>query len=259
MPSVTLSQKCSGLLAYVVSFFALIAVTVWFSVYQGGFTWSTDTNEGNPNLVFNLHPPMMILGFIVFPTQAVLAYRMLPMEHYKAKVYHFVCHIFGMVCVAIGLSAVITYHVRENIEHFYSLHSWFGIGTLALFMVQFVFGFISYCYPKCSFDFRRASLPVHQYLGFVTFTMAIVTSLLGIMEKSTILQYDASSSGSGKTLPKDGPERQLINWLGVGLALLLALVAYTLLAQVGRRRTIERASIEEVESLRSRTNYDHDY
>ena len=227
--------------------------------YRGGFAWSSNMTEGDPYLVFNLHPVMMILGFFVFPTQAILVFRMMPMEHYKAKVYHFVCHLLSMICIAIGVTAAIVYHYRleydtsvsQDYPHMVSLHSWFGIATLGCFAFQFLTGFLGYCWPKLNFDARKSTLPFHQFLGMITFIMACMTSSLGIMNKVMDLQ-------TVQKIARMGPEVQLANWMGLAIGLLMAFMIYVIMSQVNKKR--ERGSAEEVESLRrEKSSYDHDY
>ena len=81
------------------------------------------------------------------------------------QVYHFVCHVLALLCVAVGLSSAIVYHTRIYVQHMRSLHSWMGIGTMGLYCLQFVFGFFAYCWPKLGFGPRKASLPTHQVRG----------------------------------------------------------------------------------------------
>lgn len=92
-------------------------------------------------------------------TRGTIAVTVRPLS---AQVYHFVCHVLALLCVAVGLSSAIVYHTRIYVQHMRSLHSWMGIGTMGLYCLQFVFGFFAYCWPKLGFGPRKASLPTHQ-------------------------------------------------------------------------------------------------
>ena len=49
------------LLAEVLLFGSVALVVAWCLKYRGGFAWTED-----PNLQFNLHPVLMVAGFIFF-------------------------------------------------------------------------------------------------------------------------------------------------------------------------------------------------
>jgi hypothetical protein len=141
-------------------------------------------------------------------------------------------HIFSMICVAIGITAAIAYHYRSSTAHFQSLHSWFGLGTMSLFALQFVIGFFAYAWPKLPFEARKSSVPVHQFLGMVIFFMACATACLGIAQKIVNIQLRAAADG--KPIPPVGPEVQLAHWAAIGIAILFALVSHC--APFDRRR-----------------------
>ena len=49
------------LLAEVLLFGSVALVVAWCLKYRGGFAWTED-----PNLQFNLHPVLMVAGFVFF-------------------------------------------------------------------------------------------------------------------------------------------------------------------------------------------------
>lgn len=259
MVEVTWSQRLTGMLAYPLSLFILLLALIWVGKYRDGIVWSSTGDAGDPYQTFNLHPIMMALGMFVFPTQAVLVYRILPMDRSKAKIYHLVCHLFSLICIAIGVAAVIAFHERTALPHFRSLHSWFGLGTLALFALQFVLGFISFCFPKLPFGARRSFAPLHQYLGVLCFGGGCITGIMGITQK--IIDVRVKDS----TVDSMGAEVQLANWMGVSVMGLFTFVLYTIYSAVGKRQKGRRepATVEEVEALTDKGNngerYEHDY
>lgn len=77
---------------------------------------------------------------------AILLYRLCRcLKHIYAKLAHTLFHALTIPCVAIGFLAVYDSHNLANppIPNFYSLHSWLGLVTMGLFVLQFVFGFFT--------------------------------------------------------------------------------------------------------------------
>lgn len=66
--------------------------------------------------------------------------------------------------------------------HFGSVHSWMGALTLVSTAVMFLFGLFTFLIVRDDADWKRASLPVHRYFGYVTFVCSLATVLLGYGE-----------------------------------------------------------------------------
>lgn len=78
---------------------------------------------------------------------AILLYRLCRcMKHIYVKLAHTLFHACTIPCVVVGFLAVFDSHNLADppIPNFYSLHSWLGLVTMGLFVLQFVFGFFSY-------------------------------------------------------------------------------------------------------------------
>lgn len=150
------------------------ALTVfWVFYYRDGVAW-----REKPMQQFNLHPILMVAGFItlsgfckyirvkisaeiefrfvtkkkkkmiliLFSYVAILLYRLCRcLKHLYAKLAHTLFHTLAIPCVAIGFLAVWDYHNLSDppIPNFYTLHSWLGLVTMGLFALQFVFGFFT--------------------------------------------------------------------------------------------------------------------
>jgi cytochrome b-561 len=66
----------------------------------------------------------------------------------------------------------------------YSLHSWVGLTAVILFGLQWVFGFVSFLFPKLSDGLRAAYLPHHKFWGLTIFVLVCAAALMGITEKA---------------------------------------------------------------------------
>jgi len=156
------------------------------------FSWRDD-----PELEFNLHPVLMIAGFIYFMGQAMLMYRTCRCcRRIWSKLLHTTFHLLAAPCIAIGFVAVWDSHVLRTdkdgnpapIPNFYSLHSWMGLTTMGLFALQFIVGFFSFllllCCESATASFRAALVPIHSTFGITTFVMAVATACTGLTEKA---------------------------------------------------------------------------
>lgn len=77
---------------------------------------------------------------------AILLYRLCRcLKHIYAKLAHTLFHALAIPCIGLGFLAVWDSHNLANppIPNFYSLHSWLGLVTMGLFVLQFVFGFFT--------------------------------------------------------------------------------------------------------------------
>jgi len=201
-----------------------LALTLfWVINYHGGFAWREDVKRQ-----FNLHPVLMVAGFITFSGFSILLYRICRCcRRIYVKLLHMVFHALAIPCVAIGFLAVLDSHnlnPQGAIPNFYSLHSWIGLVTMGLFAIQFVVGFFSFlvllCCEGATAAFRAALVPIHASFGLTTFFLAIAACVTGLTEKALW-----TLSNSYSRLPEEGI---IINTIGVSLIALAILVAYIL-------------------------------
>lgn len=168
------------------------------STYEDGslrpFAWR---EKGREDLEWNMHPVLMVAGFIYFMGEAMLMYRTCRCcRRIWTKLLHSIFHILAIPCIAMGFLAAWDYHSLKKdrigddapIQHFYSLHSWLGLATMGLFVLQFVVGFFSFllllCCESATASFRAALVPVHSTFGTTTFLLAIATCVAGLTEKA---------------------------------------------------------------------------
>lgn len=69
---------------------------------------------------------------------AMMAYKTLPTVREAQKVFHVFLHLIAITLGIVGLHAVFKFHEKANIRNMYSLHSWIGIGTFCLYIVQVI-------------------------------------------------------------------------------------------------------------------------
>ena len=58
------------------------------------------------------------------------------MSHRIKKYIHATINITAAIFAILGLVAVLEFHNENKIPNFYSLHSWLGITTIALLLLQ---------------------------------------------------------------------------------------------------------------------------
>ncbi|XP_054011410.1 transmembrane ascorbate-dependent reductase CYB561-like isoform X1 [Hylaeus anthracinus] len=194
----------------------IIMVAVWCGYHRGGFSW-----RSNPDLEFNWHPLLMIIGFVFLYANGMLLYRtQRNARKRRLKLIHGGIMLFVVVLVVIALVAVFDSHnlKAEPIPNMYSLHSWIGLTSVILFCCQWLAGFLSFLYPGIQLPLRASYMPIHVYFGIAGFIGVIASCLLGLNEKAFfILKNDYS---------KLGEEAVLINVIGLLLILFGGVTVY---------------------------------
>ncbi|KAJ1411559.1 Cytochrome b561/ferric reductase transmembrane [Sesbania bispinosa] len=114
----------------------IVMVLVWNIYYRGGLAWEAS----NKALIFNLHPVLMLIGLIIIGGEAIISYKSLPLKKEIKKLIHLVLHKIALVLGIVGISAAFKNHNELGIDNMYSLHSWLGIGVIALYGIQLNFG-----------------------------------------------------------------------------------------------------------------------
>ncbi|XP_063531612.1 plasma membrane ascorbate-dependent reductase CYBRD1 isoform X4 [Cydia strobilella] len=197
------------------------ALTIfWTLFYREGYAWVDDI----PEKQFNLHPTLMVAGFVTFSGFSVLLYRICRcFRRIYVKLLHAIFHALAFPCIVIGFLAVLDYHNKKGINNFYSLHSWIGLTAMGLFGIQYAVGFFSFLLllicNKGTAGFRASLVPVHAAFGILTFVLGVCACLTGLTEKAlfTITAERYSS------MPDEGI---IMNAIGAALIAILATVMY---------------------------------
>ncbi|XP_051119183.1 transmembrane ascorbate ferrireductase 2-like [Andrographis paniculata] len=193
-------------------------VLVWTVHYRGGLALVSE----NKDLIFNVHPVLMLSGLVLLNGEAILAYKTVSGTKNYKKLVHLLLQSLAFCLSIIGLWAAWKFHIDKGIDNFYSLHSWLGLACLSLFGVQWAAGFTTFWYPGGSRNSRAGLLPWHVFFGVYIYVLAVATCTTGFLEKMTFLQ-------TGKVISRYSAEALLVNSLGV---LIVGLAGFVVLGVV---------------------------
>ncbi|EYU45963.1 hypothetical protein ABFS82_04G086200 [Erythranthe guttata] len=166
-------------LAHVSAAAIVTLVLVWLLHFREGLAFKSD----NKAKIFNLHPLLMVLGFVLISGEGIIAYKTIPAIRETQKLFHLLLHLTALVSGIIGIYAVFRFHYLKGIPDMYSLHSWLGMSTICLFAIQWVFSLFTFWYPRAQASTRARLAPWHTVLGTVIFVMAILSAETGLVEK----------------------------------------------------------------------------
>nr|KAJ0222180.1 hypothetical protein LSAT_V11C200099830 [Lactuca sativa] len=210
-------------LSYVVHVLAVagaVMVLVWNIHFRGGLAWESS----NKNLIFNVHPVLMLIGLVIMGGEAaIVSYKALPFKKAEKKLIHLILHAIALILGIIGIYMAFKNHNESGLANLYSLHSWIGIGVIVLYGVQWIYGFLVFFYPGGTGDLRKESLPWHVLFGMFVYILAVANSALGFLEKLTFLE----SSG----IDKYGSEAFLVNFTAIIAVLYGTFVLLTALSR----------------------------
>ncbi|KAG7317368.1 hypothetical protein KOW79_019666 [Hemibagrus wyckioides] len=206
---------CSQVLGVV----CLVLTGVWMGHYHGGYAWDSSQQQ------FNVHPLCMVMGLVFLYGDGILVYRVFRNESKRSvKILHALLHMMALVISIVGLVAVFDVHNKHGFPNMTSLHSWCGMLTFILFLIQWLLGLGFFLFPWASSALRRWYLPLHVFFGLVLLAMSVASSLMGIAEKAIF---------SG--LPPFAPEEVLANMLGLLLVCFGVVVGYVVTREEFRR------------------------
>ncbi|XP_042503591.1 probable ascorbate-specific transmembrane electron transporter 1 [Macadamia integrifolia] len=182
---------------------AAVMVLVWCIHFRGGLAFEAT----NKSLIFNIHPVLTLIGVIILGGEAIISHKSVPFSKGLKKLIHLTLHAIALIFGIIGTYAAFKYHHECSAPNLFSLHSWMGIGVIFLYAIQWIYGFVVFCYPAISAGIRAQSLPPHVLFGLFVYILAVATALLGFLEKLTFLE--------NSDVPQYGPEAYLVNFTAV--------------------------------------------
>ena len=216
---------------------------VWMGHFRNGFAW-----QENPSLEFNWHPLLTTIGLIFLLGNNILVYRTFRGGRKNTlKLIHAGIHIGSFVFTVVALKAAFDSHDLKTppIPNMYSLHSWMGIITVLLFVMEWIAGFIMFLLPSLGLDkcaklnlfvarYKTHYMSVHITFGILIFVLASATALLGVTEKMIF----------GGKYSEMNPEGVLVNAMGILLIEFGFVVVY-----LATKHQYKRVPIEMVGSV----------
>lgn len=149
---------------------------------------------------FNLHPICMTLAFSCLFGEALLVFRFLPASWRARKLVHASLQLGAAVFASIGIGVVVTFKTQYHQEHLYSVHSWLGLTTYTLFMLQFTVGAVFLLRPRWFVSFFpahesyvRTVLPWHIVAGQSIYFLAIISLVSGVQGREILLELQVST------------------------------------------------------------------
>ncbi|XP_026816157.1 uncharacterized protein LOC113555803 [Rhopalosiphum maidis] len=208
---------------------------------------------------FNLHPTLMTVGFVTLTGFSILVYRMAAgcstsCRGTYVKLTHGLLHLATVPCVVLGAVAAMEYHRLKGLPHLYSLHSWMGLLTVSLFVIQFTLGLFTFvvllcCRGATAVCRLRCFAPIHATLGLCTFTLAIATCLTGLQQRADFSIFSNNNGDSKQTISELikqklhlNKEPVVVNVLAVLLVSVLVIVSYTIRRESLKRRPNNKPS-----------------
>lgn len=208
-------------------------VLTWTVHYRGGLALVSD----NKDLIFNVHPVLMVIGLVLLNGEAMLAYKTVSGTKSFKKLVHLTLQFLAFCLSLIGFWAALKFHNDKGINNFYSLHSWLGLACLLLFGIQWAAGFVTFWYPGGSRNSRATLLPWHVFFGVYIYALAVATATTGILEKATFLQ-------TNKVISHYSAEAFLVNSLGILMIVLGGLVVLATITSLNSKVDIPRNATE---------------
>ncbi|XWS22947.1 hypothetical protein CRYUN_Cryun29cG0079400 [Craigia yunnanensis] len=181
-------------------------VLVWLLKFREGLAFES----ANKLKIFNLHPLLMVIGFILIAGEAIMAYKTFPggrRDVQVQKAVHLTLQTVALGCGIFGIVVIFKFQNEANILYLYTLHSWLGMIVICLFGLQYLLGFFSFVFPGAESYSRAAYRPWHTFGGLVIFFLAICTAEMGLLQKFLLLNLFRSQ------------EALIVNFIGLLLFL----------------------------------------
>ncbi|KAJ8025133.1 Cytochrome b reductase 1 [Holothuria leucospilota] len=169
-----LSAEAIGVTIVVLTF-------ILFNRYWGGFDLDVTSTSH-----FNLHPFLMILGFVFLYGNALMVFKVgagVNISKFKLKLVHFLLQLTAFTLSVFALLAVFKYHRQHGYPNMISLHNWVGLTTVIFFGLQLVLGFLIFLFPRPNERIRAAFKTFHVFFGIFIFGMVMVSVLTGVTEQ----------------------------------------------------------------------------
>nr|KAJ0205692.1 hypothetical protein LSAT_V11C500250550 [Lactuca sativa] len=174
---VTIKMSYLSLLTHLLAISLASLVIYWLITFRNGFGLFNPSTD----LMFNWHPLLMILGFIIFSAEAMIAYKAIRGTRQSLKRVHLTLHSIALVTGLCGVYAACKYHYQLQVPHLYTLHSWYGYSTIWLFCLQ---GLMILCTRGMS---QELGDPMWKRMWFNV--IGVLVALLGVSVTLVMSRY----------------------------------------------------------------------
>jgi len=228
-------QKTAGVLAILFGLAVTIMVAYWANDsrtnlnFLGGLNWRERT--------FNWHPVLMVTGTMLCLVTSAVSYRILPFPKIVQKTIHALFHIAAIICLSIGLAAVINAHNyrRHNpngtfSSNFTVVHTFVGLAVIIFYGLNFLGGIFHFVLPNVNAPLTLAYIRTHVFTGALVLMLSLAAILSGLMILTSSCGYTVTS---GDWNPAENYDQlnagcQLANGIGVVSMLVTFLCFYAI-------------------------------
>jgi cytochrome b-561 len=187
----------------------------WSRGADGGSGDAPPSSSTYTARLFNWHPLLMSLAFLVFAGEALLAYRSHmpaplaltptttpPPQRPARKAAHASLHALALLVALLGSTAAWRSHelAAPPIPHLYSPHSWVGLAAMLAFLLQAAAGASTFLSRSSPPERRAALAPWHRLAGLCVFFMTLAAIATGLQEKATFAQAFGGAPVRGRVV-----------------------------------------------------------
>uniref|UniRef100_A0A7I4Z021 Cytochrome b561 domain-containing protein n=1 Tax=Haemonchus contortus TaxID=6289 RepID=A0A7I4Z021_HAECO len=183
----------------------IILATIWMDLYDYNGIWT--------GLSFRYHPVLMAFA-IYLMGNSIMMFRILrAQKKWIATVAHVIVHSCAIFVMCLG--AFVVWNTYTSIDEatasatpsnkppgpqpflrYYSFHTWLGLATISLYIVQYIGGIMINRHPNT--DIRRTLKSFHQLSGLVLFGTTILTASFGTSQQASWKSICSSNGETGQ-------------------------------------------------------------
>ena len=190
-------QTLAGWLALLFALAALIMTAYWANDsrtdldYLGGINWGRRT--------FSWHPVLMVAGAILSSITAVVSYRTFPLTKAWQKTIHGLMHTAAVVCLGVGLAAILSSHNYKSRNmggvyrsNFTTIHTFLGTAVIVLYGLNYLMGMVHFLIPGINEVIIRSYARNHIFIGSFILVLSLGAVETGLMLLTDSCGYDVT-------------------------------------------------------------------